>query len=175
MWRRLRVVRSLYRTNEEDASRSITTINGDELFSSYCLTSLQNYFLNLDLRVESRASSERESFWRVWVSERIWTRLFFFIKMRASEIFLLLLLVGSCALADPEPSDELFNRLQPKNRNEDKCYDENGRPQVCWLFGTFGLYICIYIYIQRFLIRFFLIKKNVKNHFYFQNKILRWF
>jgi hypothetical protein len=46
---------------------------------------------------------------------------------------LLFLIAGSCiVLADPEadPSEELFNRLQPKNRNEDKCYDENGKPQV---------------------------------------------
>lgn len=44
-----------------------------------------------------------------------------------------LLVAASCVvLADPEadPSEELFNRLQPKNRNEDKCYDENGKPQV---------------------------------------------
>ncbi|KAH0945533.1 hypothetical protein HN011_010340 [Eciton burchellii] len=47
---------------------------------------------------------------------------------------LLFLIAGSCiVLADPEadPSEELFNRLQPKNRNEDKCYDENGKPQRC--------------------------------------------
>lgn len=54
--------------------------------------------------------------------------------MKGSAIWGLLLLVGSCiVLADPEaePSEELFNRLQlPKHRKEDKCYDENGRPQV---------------------------------------------
>lgn len=54
--------------------------------------------------------------------------------MRGSAIWGLLL-VGSCVvLADPEAdtaAEELFSRLQlPKNRNEDKCYDENGRPQV---------------------------------------------
>jgi len=55
-------------------------------------------------------------------------------KMRGFAIRGLLSLVGICVvLADPkaDPSEELFNRLQlPKNRNEDKCYDENGRPQV---------------------------------------------
>lgn len=55
--------------------------------------------------------------------------------MRACAIWGPLLLVGSyVVLADPEadPSEELFNRLQqPKNRNEDKCYDENDRPQRC--------------------------------------------
>lgn len=54
--------------------------------------------------------------------------------MKGIAIWGLLSLVGSCVvLADPEadPSEELFSRLQlPKNRNEDKCYDENGRPQV---------------------------------------------
>jgi len=57
---------------------------------------------------------------------------------------LLFLIAGSCiVLADPEadPSEELFNRLQPKNRNEDKCYDENGKPQV-WI--TYIGYIRIY-------------------------------
>lgn len=46
---------------------------------------------------------------------------------------ILLLVFGICVivtLADPETS-ELFNRLPRTNRNEDKCYDENGRPQVC--------------------------------------------
>lgn len=52
--------------------------------------------------------------------------------MRGSAIWGLLMLVECCVvLADPEadPSEELFNRL-PKNRNEDKCYDENSKPQV---------------------------------------------
>lgn len=78
-----------------------------------------------------------------WVSgqkERERDISFFEDKMRACAIWGPLLLVGSCVvLADPEadPSEELFNRLQqPKNRNEDKCYDENGRPQV----STFCLY-----------------------------------
>lgn len=55
-------------------------------------------------------------------------------KMKGSAIWVLLLLVGSyVVLADPEPdpSEELFNRLQlSKNRNDDKCYDENDKPQV---------------------------------------------
>ncbi|XP_076636198.1 laminin subunit gamma-1 isoform X1 [Colletes latitarsis] len=33
-------------------------------------------------------------------------------------------------LADPEPSDELYSRFQ-KNRDEDKCYDDTGKPQRC--------------------------------------------
>ena len=33
-------------------------------------------------------------------------------------------------LADPEPSDELYSRF-PKNREEDKCYDDNSKPQRC--------------------------------------------
>ncbi|XP_011142346.1 laminin subunit gamma-1 [Harpegnathos saltator] len=51
--------------------------------------------------------------------------------MRVTKVFLLLLLVGSYALASPEPSDELYSRFQPRTRKEDKCYDENGKPQRC--------------------------------------------
>lgn len=42
-------------------------------------------------------------------------------------------------LADPEPSDELYSRF-PKNREEDKCYDDNGKPQVCALFIIINSY-----------------------------------
>lgn len=38
------------------------------------------------------------------------------------------LLVGT--FADPDPTDEHFQRIS-KNRDEDKCYDDTGRPQRC--------------------------------------------
>lgn len=44
---------------------------------------------------------------------------------------LLLLCVGLLigVFADPDPTDEQFHRI-PKNRDEDKCYDDSGRAQV---------------------------------------------
>ena len=43
------------------------------------------------------------------------------------------MLIAICLVtvfAEPESSpDELYSRF-PKNRDEDKCYDDNGRPQV---------------------------------------------
>lgn len=60
---------------------------------------------------------------------------FFEDKMRLCVIWGFLFLMGRhIVLADPEadPSEELLNRFhQPKNHKEDKCYDENGKPQVC--------------------------------------------
>lgn len=45
----------------------------------------------------------------------------------------MLMLIAICLVtvfAEPESSpDELYSRF-PKNRDEDKCYDDNGRPQV---------------------------------------------
>lgn len=38
-----------------------------------------------------------------------------------------ILLIG--VFADPDPTDEQFHRI-PKNRDEDKCYDNSGRAQV---------------------------------------------
>ncbi|XP_051161958.1 laminin subunit gamma-1 [Leptopilina boulardi] len=39
-----------------------------------------------------------------------------------------ILLIG--VFADPDPTDEQFHRI-PKNRDEDKCYDNSGRAQRC--------------------------------------------
>lgn len=38
-----------------------------------------------------------------------------------------LLIIG--VSADPDPTDEQFHKI-PKNREEDKCYDNSGRAQV---------------------------------------------
>lgn len=49
----------------------------------------------------------------------------------ANIVCIILLLFGSAKLiaADPDPSEEFYHRI-PQNRDEVKCYDESGRPQV---------------------------------------------
>lgn len=73
---------------------------------------------------------------------KFWTLNFFGVKMQVTKISLLLLLAGSYALANPEPSEELFSRLQPRTRKEDKCYDENSKPQVCHYLDRHYRYTC---------------------------------
>ncbi|XP_012279283.1 laminin subunit gamma-1 [Orussus abietinus] len=49
--------------------------------------------------------------------------------MRTSGV-LAAILIGLIGTQASQDSDEQFNRI-PKNRDEDKCYDDNGRPQRC--------------------------------------------
>lgn len=49
--------------------------------------------------------------------------------MHGSLFYLLIVGLHMGAFAEPDPTDEQFNRI-PQNREEDKCYDVTGKPQV---------------------------------------------
>ncbi|XP_014601707.1 PREDICTED: laminin subunit gamma-1 isoform X1 [Polistes canadensis] len=55
------------------------------------------------------------------------------MKMYGSFLNFVLFIGTTCfvVLADPDPSDELYTRWPPTNRDEDKCYDPEGKPQRC--------------------------------------------
>lgn len=62
---------------------------------------------------------------------------------RHKKILILIAICLVAVFAEPDPLDELFYSRFSKNRDEDKCYDDNGRPQV----RNFMYYIYINYYI----------------------------